>query len=270
MKNITVHNYNINANLKKEITICHISDCHLTEYDKFSTKEEIDFANQQTLHWQKMRHSFATGYKESFGGDAAIPACVHLDNLLKVSEKSDCLVFTGDMFDYMSGANIRALEGRINKLKKPFIYVCGNHEIPSQFPDDLSISVIKQELQIVDLGEVIIVGFDNSKREITPSVLNRIKQLQKGDKKLIIAMHVPIVVEGNTLHQQTSEYFKFNYPNCPQINLDFVNFIKESKNIIALLCGHLHFSNNVDISQHTRQFVASQGVAGHINVYNLK
>ena len=68
MRNITVHNYNINANLKKEITICHISDCHLTEYDKFSTKEEIDFANQQTLHWQKMRHSFATGYKESFGG----------------------------------------------------------------------------------------------------------------------------------------------------------------------------------------------------------
>ena len=42
MRNITVHNYDINANLKKEITICHISDCHLTEYDKFSTKEEID------------------------------------------------------------------------------------------------------------------------------------------------------------------------------------------------------------------------------------
>lgn len=268
MTELNINEYYIKVKGIKEKTICHFSDCHLAEYDSLSTNEEVEKAKLQSERWLSIRESFAKDYNQKYGENEKKPAMEHFETLLMEAQKHDVLVMTGDILDYISQPNIRVLENRMKNFPVPYVYVCGNHEHTEQYPDGLDISRIKRPVQEIDLGDVLLLGIDNSKSIISKEQFDYIKDADRLGKKIIVAMHLPFATKDNVPIQE-HEYFKFNKDGCPQINLDFMDFIASSKNVIAVLCGHLHFENISDLSENVTQYVVSQGIAGNVNIYHI-
>ena len=269
MKNILLHEYRIPIKGVKKKVIYHFSDTHLTEYDALSTEEEILQAQKKTEDWLKIRKHFTDRYEEPFGESQCRSASEHFLNLLNESRNGDALVITGDLFDYVSPANIRFFENACRDFAPPMMAVCGNHENSNEIPSGTAVSKMKEPIQKVEWDDLLLLGLDDSKREITQAQYDALKAALEGDKKIIVAMHIPIMVEGNeALLKDAGEYFQLNHPNCPDLNHKFIDLIKANTNkIIAVLCGHLHFKNNTPLFGECVQYVSTQGIAGNINKY---
>jgi hypothetical protein len=85
---------------------------------------------------------------------------------------------------------------------------------------------------------------------------------------VVIAMHVPIQVEGNQAHARCDDYFRLNHAEAPQENLEFIDLIrKNAGKIVAVVAGHLHFLNTCELAPGLTQYVSSQGLLGNLNRY---
>jgi hypothetical protein len=88
-------------------------------------------------------------------------------------------------------------------------------------------------------------------------------------KKILLVMHIPFLTENNPAMEVREEYFKFNYRNCPEINLEFMRFVQESDVIAAVLTGHLHGRNVSALTEKITQYVSSQGIVGRMNRFHV-
>lgn len=256
--------------IKKKI-IYHVSDVHLAESDGFSDEAEIKKANESKAAWEKVRKDFAVLYGESCEDWQFVSAKEHLRNLISVANDGDALVLTGDIIDFVGGANLRAVDNELTRLTKPFISVCGNHDKARLMPDGFLFSETKNQTQLLDLGDVTVLGIDNSERRITKEQNDSLKIAIDTGKPIIIAMHVPIMTDGNREKlDKCGEYFYLNHSDATEETLEFIEIIKtNSSQIVALLAGHLHFGNESEIAPNLVQYVASQGILGNINRYEI-
>ena len=268
---ILIHNYKISAKGIPKKVIYHFSDIHLAEYDAFSDEQEKLKAIERTHIWENRRITNAKLHNEPHSEEQQQSAYHHFLNLLAEAEKGDALIMTGDICDYISGANIRTVNNCLNKLTVPFMYVCGNHEQVQLIPDGDVVSQIKNPVQILDLGDVVIFGVDNSRREVTAEQNEQLKKALLLGKPLIVAMHVPIMTEGNKDKlEKGGAYVQFNRKDATKEVFEFVDLIKEnSDKIITVLAGHLHYINNTQITPDVMQYVSSQGILGNINRYEI-
>ena len=250
-------------------TIYHFSDSHLTEYDAASDAFEIERAKKQTDAWEGVRKGFCEAYGAPYGELEKQSAQAHLENLLSCASDGDALVIAGDTMDYINGANVRIFEKLFGKFEKPFVQVCGNHEPHADIPDGYIVSRIKNELQVLDMGDMLIVGLDNSQRKISRSQLDALEGFVKDGKNILLVMHVPIMNDENReLLLKSGVYFQLNYDGCPEENIEFIEFIKNNaSNFIAVLAGHLHYSNVSKLCEGVTQYVTSQGITGNIHKY---
>ena len=121
----------------------------------------------------------------------------------------------------------------------------------------------------MDLGDLTVLGFDDSTRVITPAQLAALKAALAGHKPLVILLHIPFAVAENAaLLRGCGEYFMLNYDGCPAENTEFVQLItRHPHRIAAVLAGHLHFHHTCPIADGLTQYVSSQGMTGHVNRY---
>lgn len=271
MDSIILHKFNIPVKGVKKKTIYHFSDTHLTEYDSLSDAAEKEKAIKQTAAWENVRYSFISAYNEPFTDAQKITGKEHFENLIKLASEGDAVVMAGDILDYVNGANLRIAEKGFASLKCPFISVCGNHEKADQIPETGAVSVMKKDVQTIEFDDLIIIGFDNSKRIITENQLNALADTLKKGKCTVIALHIPIMTEDNEeALRRAGEYFQLNYDGCPEENIRFIELIKENSALVAaVLAGHLHFNNISHITEGVTQYVSSQGIAGNINEYTI-
>ena len=270
-KGIIIHNYKIPAKGINKKIIYHFSDVHLSQYDSLSSESERQDALKQSRFWEGGRLYFANTYNEPFSSDQCKDSYTHFINLSDEAQKGDAVVMTGDICDYISGANIRAVDHCLSKLTVPFMYVCGNHDNSEQIPDGCIISQAKNPVQTLDLGDLIIFGIDNSSRRITSEQNEALKWALSADKPLIIAMHVPIMTDENKdILGKCEEYYILNNSSVSREILGLIDIIKQnSDRIIAVLAGHLHFMNNSEIVSGLTQYVSSQGLLGNINRFEI-
>ncbi len=269
MENILLHEYNLPFKGIKKKIIYHFSDTHLTEYDALSSPEEAEKAKKQTAAWLDVRGGFAYAYGEPYGEAQKQSAKTHFKNLLGSVTDGDCVIIAGDMLDYENEANLRLAERELNKISCPVIAVCGNHENPNKIPDGMKISMLKKDVQAVELEDLIIIGFDDSKRVIKESQINALKDAYKTGKAVVICLHIPIMTKENEAAlRKAGEYFQLNYDGCPKENTDFIKLIQENKDkTVCVLAGHLHFMNNTHICDGVMQYVSTQGITGNLNKY---
>lgn len=194
----------------------------------------------------------------------------HFENLLKTAADGDTLVMTGDILNYVNGANIRFCDRLLKKYKKPYISVCGNHEKANEIPGNCMLSAMKNDVQILEFSDLVILGIDNSKQQITKEELDALKALLLGEKKIIIAMHVPVIFEDNARENNIDiDYFPLNHEGAGAEVFEFIDLIGEnSEKIVAVVAGHLHIENISKIGS-VSQFVVSQGATGNINRYEI-
>ena len=241
---VLLHEYKIPAKGIKKKTIYHFSDVHLTEYDALSDENEKAKAKGETLYWENMRCEFAEKHNEPYIKENETSTHTHLENILSAAEDGDALIITGDLCDYINGANLRTVQHKLSNFKKPFMYVLGNHENKDEILEDLCYSKIKN----AELKKALNTG-----------------------KPLLIAMHVPIMTEDNReLLLESGEYFQLNHKDATPETYEFIDIIKQNREqIVAVLAGHLHFRNNTEIAKGVTQYVSSQGALGNINRYEI-
>lgn len=269
MAEILVHEHIIPFKGVKKKIIYHFSDSHLTEFDEFSDQTETEKAKKQTAAWENVRAGFASAYGEPYGEGQKASGKEHFENLINACADGDALVIAGDTLDYVSGANLRLAANGFERIKCPFIAVCGNHEKAEDIPDGTAVSPMKLPVQTVDLGDLLIIGFDNSKRVITKEQAEALNRAYESGKAVIVAFHVPIMTAGNEQAlRRAGEYFQLNYDGCPKENLEFIDIIKSNASrTAAVLAGHLHFNNISEITDGVTQYVSTQGITGNINRY---
>ncbi|MBO5897534.1 MAG: metallophosphoesterase [Clostridia bacterium] len=267
MDQLIIHEYHLKIKGVKRKVLYQFSDVHLCPADESSTPRDRERAAARTQSWREERLQFATHHGERCDESLRIPAEEHLTNLLQaVTTDGDALVIAGDLFDFVNEAAARVYDEHFADLPVPHLFVCGNHEPKKSIPDGYAMARIKQPVQLLDLGDLIIVGFDDSDRTITPEQLAALRELLAQDKPLIVAMHVPIQVEGNEAHKRCDDYFRLNYPDAPRENLEFIDLIcQHADKIAAVLTGHLHFLNTSELAPGLVQFVSSQGILGNLN-----
>ena len=193
----------------------------------------------------------------------------HLRNLLSAAGDGDAVVLAGDICDNMSGANLRFLNSALGELSVPFMAVCGNHERAEEFPGSMHFSGMKKPVQVADLGDVILFGIDNARRQISAEQNRALLDTLALGKPVIVVMHVPVRTEGNAeKFEKCGEYFQLNHSKASAEVREFIDIIKEnSGKIAAVLAGHLHFADNSEIAPGVMQYVSDQGILGNLNRY---
>ena len=242
MDSLTITRYSIPVKGVAKKTICHFSDIHLTAYDALSTPEEKEKALQDTQGWMDTRRFFAEKYGYPTGAAQMADSRDQYARLLALANTTDAAVITGDIMNQVTPADLRATEAGLAALQVPFIAVCGNHESPEELPDGMRLSVMKEPVSVVDLGDIQIVGINNHRRVITPEQLTRLETLLSTEKPTVVAFHIPLLTPGNRdAVYGCGEYFRMNeYEGCPAENDRFRELISASP-VVAVLTGHLHF-----------------------------
>ena len=153
MDKILLHEYRIPVKGVKRKTIYHFSDTHLAEYDSLSPEKEIEAAKKATDAWIRVRKAFADGHGEPFGEAQMLPAREHFVNLMNASRDGDVLVIAGDMLDFVNGANVRLAEKELKDYPCPVLALCGNHENANNIPEGMTISMMREPIQIAELDD---------------------------------------------------------------------------------------------------------------------
>jgi predicted phosphodiesterase len=259
------HEYTIPFPGVTKKVIYHFSDLHLAVVDPNGSPEEQAEAAKAAKSFDECRRWFADHCKEPF--DDSLTATDYFEQLLRQCADGDAVLCAGDLVEHFGDATLSYVERAVAGL--PFMTVCGNHDTPDKFPAGRPLSAAAAEVQVMDLGDLKILGFDDSTRTITPTQLEALKTALAEDAPLVILMHIPFAVAENaTLLRGCGEYFMLNYDGCPQENLEFVELIETHPHrIVAVLAGHLHFTHTCPVTAGLTQYVSSQGMTGHIHRY---
>ena len=268
---ILIHDYKIPVPGIRKKVIWHFSDVHLTEYDALSTPEEVLRAKESAEGWEETRRYFAVKNGEPWEPEQRIPAAEHLKALLELAKTGDALLVAGDMSEYISPANMRHLDEAFGSFPIPWLAVCGNHDPADQIPEGHVYSRVKQEAQILELEDMVILGLDDSQRAVNAGQLETLKRLLRGEKPLLILMHVPFSTpENRAILEECGEYFRLDHPQAGPEAEVFRELIRENAHkIVAVMAGHLHFGNVSELVPGVTQYVSSQGILGNINRYEI-
>lgn len=258
----------------KKVKLLHITDQHITGADETDT----DHAKAEAVRREPVfakEHKLAERRFESF---------------LEYAEDKefDGIVMTGDIIDFPSNYNLKYISEKLKAIKMPFAYATGNHdwcyadEPPREetkkihFPEIEEAIDINMRMDAVEIGGIIIATFDNSLFRMSAKQTEFLrKQIEKG-KPLIAAFHLPIAVD--TVIEPTIEKWKhtilMNVPedvaekyNCIYTVADaptaeFCRLLSESKNVIGVLAGHVHFDDLGRFGDGKVQIVTNVGAAG--------
>jgi predicted phosphodiesterase len=264
-KSIVKHQFSIPIQGVKKKCFFQFSDTHLSLYDELSNEQEKETAIKCEELWHSVRDDFAKAHEDELPSERKISAKEHFENLLSEAEKGDFLLMAGDILDYISPANTRFLNKKLSDFSKPYMVVRGNHECG----EISSLCGMEKLVQVKDLGDLMVVGIDNSDMKIKLQQLEQLETVMKTKKPIVLLMHVPIITDANRSSiEKAGDYFILNRAGCPQENIDFVNMITaKDSNVMAVFTGHLHFQCVSPLRNGLWMYGTSQGIAGHLHEY---
>ena len=262
---VYLHEFTIPCPGVKRKVIYHFSDCHLAVAGTDPTPEELAAVQKANEGMDGCRRWFCNEHDQPL--DPALSGADYFEQLIAQCADGDAVLCAGDLAECFHPANMQYLDEAVKDFR--FMTVCGNHDPAERFPEGYAVSAVKQPVQRMDLGDLLVLGFDDSLRVITPQQLAALEAALAEDKPLLLLMHIPFGVEGNIhMLRGCGEYFLLNYDGCPEENHRFVRLIQENHHrILAVLAGHLHFNHVCPIAGDLTMYGSSQGMAGQINRY---
>lgn len=258
--------------LESEYTFLFLTDSHVVIQDGKDTEQERQYAEQRY-------GMFAN--EEGISSAEQFPAWVAYANEMDV----DAVLLGGDIIDSPSDANVEWLQKQLEELEMPYLYVPGNHDwtYPWEYMTDYGKENYLSKLgtmmpagttvQSVEIGELLLVGVDNSTNQVNPDVISDYKAFLEQGKPVIIMNHVPFATEsllpkaveawsspavigdgngGGIWPDGTSEYF-----------LELT--AAEDSPVELVLAGHVHLYDDSVISgeRQVRQIVGDAAYEGH-------
>lgn len=198
--------------------------------------------------------------------------------------QADGVLFGGDMVDFASKANTECLEKGLRRLKTPWLYVRADHDLAPYCLEGVfeseSIGYQRElggrrmeDVMAMEFEDFIVAGWNNSTGQLTQAGLERMKEIFQSGKSVILLTHVPIKPIVSSMDVSLADASREAWggrvllwgnrgtdcayqPN--EITQEFLNMVyDENTPVCEILCGHLHFSWDGQVTKRVHQHVFS-------------
>lgn len=263
--------------LQSDYKLCFVNDLHIIVPD-----EDVSNENKETVQERQDNFFKTIAGERSFELWKRIPK--------KINELNpDCVILGGDMIDYASKANIESLKNGIDQINVETMYLRADHDYGRSYNPNLTTDYITQleksidenlEVYCKDLGEILIVGIDNSTSQISDEALAKLKEIFTNGKPIILATHVPLnsKVDNNLAEESKKVWQDRNLTwdetgttyTADENTKKFLNLLyAENSPVKAVLAGHLHFKNTSKLNENITQYVFDASYQGKIGVLHI-
>jgi 3',5'-cyclic AMP phosphodiesterase CpdA len=273
------------SGLQQPLSIMHITDCHLTEVDERDEENVHTHADKQKAYFEE-RNFLTSG--------------VNLERFTQRANQPDidATVWTGDIIDFPSHANLDRISEQFGLLKKPYLYTLGNHdwlhahqEINDQTRESNygCFQTWVPEFpgyQVCSLGGVKLVALDNSNYQLEESQWKRLVVAMESDEPWLLFMHIPVglpVLEQAVIRKfdapilMAAEHWTAEARKHWHVKEDtpftrlFAERIaaRQTGQLLGIFCGHVHFSFEESFADNRLQYVTGPGFAGQYRLIRL-
>ena len=209
--------------------------------------------------------------------------------------EADLVVFGADMLDFNSRSNLDTLKAGLEEITIPYIYLRADHDI---FPFniagadeaeyfDLQKNIAEYEdVFIEEFSDFIIVGWNNSTERLGRAGLEKIKEAAATGKPLILVTHVPVTPLGDeSLSDKSREVYQdrsllwgyypdaYYFPNETEEGAATAELLEmiysDDSPFTEILCGHLHFSWDGQVTEKVHQHVFSAAFERNIGIVTI-
>lgn len=250
----------------REYQFLFISDTHVVTMNEADDQEVYEYALSR-----KDAFLDANGIpsKETF------PAWIAYAN----KQNPDALFLGGDIIDHPSDTNVETLRENLGNLQLPYLYTLGNHDwtYPWEYGTEKGEENYRPlfdefmngntAVQTMEFEDMTILAVDNSLDQMNKDAIEVIEDTLEKEKPVILIMHVPL--ETETLIQKTTKIWGRSiaigengiYPQ--ERTKEVIDMIyAENSPVVAILTGHVHFSNRDKLDKNITQIVTDAGYKG--------
>ena len=232
--------------LCRKYVFYHISDLHIAVCSPERDSDAIAQAETATKRWMR----------------DGIPPVDILNSIIDFVNANDCdgLLVAGDCIDYFSEDIAEYIKDTLAKCRREVFYIPGNHERlrieqnenDSVFAPRFAPLMRGNQLNWVkDYGDFLLVGIDNSTKEISESQVAFFKEQIKRNMPIVLLVHIPFYTDdidapirkncGDS--EKKIRYFSMGTVGTPDSGMEFAELIKsEQSNVVAVIAGHVHFA----------------------------
>ncbi|WP_164821756.1 metallophosphoesterase family protein [Paenibacillus koleovorans] len=268
------------SGISRPLTLVHITDSHLRDLDQ---RDSAIFTDDESQYFHP------SSYRRS-----NLRAAIDMSNSLP----ADAIIFTGDMMNYPSAANLDEFRLQVERIQSPYLYTLGNHDwhFPSlPWNDQVRAQYYSRfneftndnpAFQAFDLDGIRLLMVDNSNYQVSQEQLSFLKQQADTAKSCFLFMHIPLCLpklkirttekwrepiligaEGWTEETRKKWMIRADDPSTTE----FYNWIlQDSKsNIKAIFSGHVHFDHEEPIGSSCTQYVTNAGYDGGCRIIRI-
>ncbi|MBE6397248.1 MAG: hypothetical protein E7046_09620 [Lentisphaerae bacterium] len=269
----------IDIGLRHAFKAFHFSDTHLNFFDA------VDYAavtDKKKLHYHKRWGRFPQALQSFY-------ASVDYAMMRRMP-----MLHTGDLIDFLNDGNERVLRHNIKGID--LHYAIGNHEYqdrgPEHYTDDRAEvrrrirQYMPNDLTVASrvLGGVNFVSFDNAFYNLREETISGVKKEFLKGLPVVLMCHIPptytrLFRENSrrsklkTLRAMGNRTISINdipLPGNPADRYDgktkaLYDWLRERKELRAILCGHAHWAQVDDFSDTAKMYVAGGNFEGQAN-----
>ena len=200
----------------------------------------------------------------------------------------DGVIIAGDLTDFYSEANKRAIEEGLSRIKTPYIYLRADHDISGRKTglDKDTITVEEEDLcpnepvMALEYPGLAIVGLNDSTSQMTEEGVGMLEEiLEDKERAVLLFTHVPFEPEKDTrlaaasfeAWQDRSLLWGPDSYYVPDANtqraIDLI--CGEGSPVQAVFAGHLHFRYDGPLTGSVKQHVLDANYKGNISVLTV-
>ena len=271
----TVDEVNIEAGLEHPVRLIVINDLHLQINNDEVAADQKEFMINRIKEF-------------SVGGLSTQKRWKKLPKLINAVD-ADYVLFAGDMLDFNSEATTSTFKKGLDTLNKPYMYVRADHDMECYWQAEASYaaSVERQaavsdlnEIQVADLGEIVIMGVNFTQNNISAEALEEVKEVMAMGKPVVVLTHIPIGQWQGTELQTYSESVRNNRrlywaPGAdkePDANTAaYIDLIyAEDSPVVAVLAGHLHAKWEGQVSPNAIEHIFAPCFMNNVGIVNIR
>lgn len=200
---------------------------------------------------------------------------------------ADLVVFAGDMIDYFSQANISCLERGMEQIKAPIMYIRSDHDYSLHYTSKkYTYDDVQKRHSKIDGNRSIknfsndyfsLIGINNSYEEIPERSLNEVSKLLEKKIPTVIVTHVPYDSQKDTSFRDRCMEKRGMYNMWgkddryePGENMNKYLDLIYHNNVVNVLSAHLHYSDEVDLTDDIKEYVFAPSFEGNIGLITIR
>ena len=279
--------------LTRELRVLHITDPHIAQ---------VDARDPQLADFQNLEDRFLHRHQNfDERGEPIAPSAAFAQTLAAFEGQGlDLVALTGDIVDVPAQASVDLVMDCLAANGTEFLYTAGNHDwLPPEDYEDKDSEAVRtkwwpalQRLHggepactLRDIGGVRFLAVDDSIYQVTEEQLEFTRSSLAAGLPTVVLTHIPLSIA--TLRYPTIEVMGqailLGDPGWELASrqeshvgvdtaetLEFVRLVAGAENLVAVLCGHIHFAHADAVGPCAVQYVGGPNFAGEYRLVELR